>query len=176
MIPLNEFLTDKYYVVCMLTDEKVWNVKQWYGPYSQENADKHMIDIENEFKSQYDDEIKNDNRYSVKIWDETRLMRELRKNDINMSSQHLRQSAQSLKYYQFIYMKTLKQYINEDFKISHKIKNETRKIRVEWDVDDEEDLKNVPEIVEVPGDMEDEEITDYLTDEYGYSVSSWQDE
>lgn len=97
MIPLNEFLTDKYYVVCMLTDEKLWNVKQWYGPYSQENADKYMIDIENEFKSQYDDEIKNNNRYSVKIWDETRLMSELRKNDINMSSQQLRQSAQSLK-------------------------------------------------------------------------------
>lgn len=97
MIPLNEFLTDKYYVVCMLTDEKYWNVKQWYGPYSKDKATNNMIDIETEFKQQYVNEIKGDNRYSIKIWDETRLMSELRKNDINMNSQQLRQSAQKLK-------------------------------------------------------------------------------
>lgn len=77
-------------------------------------------------------------------------------------------------------MKTLLDYINEDFKISKNTKYRV-KIKVEWDLDDE-DLENdenmedidLPEIVEVPNHVEDDEIDDYLTDKYGFCVKSWK--
>jgi len=49
-----------------------------------------------------------------------------------------------------------------------------RKIEVYWDTDGED--VDLPEVVEVPEDIDDEDIADYISDEYGWCVESWCDE
>ena len=42
-------------------------------------------------------------------------------------------------------------------------------INIIWDVDFEEDLENLPNEIEIPNGMTDEEeISDYITDEIGF--------
>lgn len=42
-------------------------------------------------------------------------------------------------------------------------------INIEWDVDTEEELENLPTEIEIPDGMTDEEgISDYITDETGF--------
>lgn len=47
-------------------------------------------------------------------------------------------------------------------------------IGVEWDTDgmDEEEL-DLPNEVEVPGELDDEDVADYLSDTYGFCVKGW---
>ena len=47
-------------------------------------------------------------------------------------------------------------------------------ISVEWDTDgmDEEEL-DLPSEVEVPGELDEEYVTDYLSDTYGFCVKGW---
>lgn len=49
----------------------------------------------------------------------------------------------------------------------------TRKVEVEWCVDDEDELDDLPEVVDVPIDIDDDCITDWLSDNYGYLVDDW---
>ena len=48
------------------------------------------------------------------------------------------------------------------------------RIEVIWDTDgvSTEDL-GLPSIVDVPIDIEEDDISDWLSDEYGYCVESW---
>lgn len=42
-------------------------------------------------------------------------------------------------------------------------------VNIQWDVDDLNDLYYLPQEIEIPDDMEDEdEISDYITDETGF--------
>lgn len=52
----------------------------------------------------------------------------------------------------------------------------TRTVGVEWDTDgmDEEEL-DLPNEVEIPGDIDDEDVADYLSDTYGFCVNGWYD-
>ena len=47
-------------------------------------------------------------------------------------------------------------------------------ISVEWDTDgmDEEEL-DLPGEVEVPGELDEEDVADYLSDTYGFCVKGW---
>lgn len=45
-------------------------------------------------------------------------------------------------------------------------------VSVEWDTDGE-DVKDLPTIVAVPKEIEDEDVTDWLSDNYGWCVYSW---
>lgn len=48
-------------------------------------------------------------------------------------------------------------------------KHKLKAIDIDWDVDDEEDLENLPTEIEIPEGMEDEdEISDYLSDVTGF--------
>ena len=49
-----------------------------------------------------------------------------------------------------------------------------RTIGVEWDTDgmDEEEL-DLPSEVEIPGELDDEDVTDWLSDHYGFCLKSW---
>jgi hypothetical protein len=49
-----------------------------------------------------------------------------------------------------------------------------RTVRVEWDTDgmDEEEL-DLPSEVEIPGELDDEDVTDWLSDNYGFCLKSW---
>lgn len=58
---------------------------------------------------------------------------------------------------------------------SDKEKMNTRLIRVDWDTDSEEDANGLPATVSIPEDMDDEDITEYLSDEYGFCVNAWWD-
>lgn len=49
----------------------------------------------------------------------------------------------------------------------------TRKVEVVWDVDDEDELDDLPEVVDVPADIDEDSITDWLSDNYGYCVEDW---
>lgn len=46
-------------------------------------------------------------------------------------------------------------------------------VKVDWDVDDKSDLKYLPKTVEIPGNVDDEDVSDYLSDEYGFCVNAW---
>jgi hypothetical protein len=46
-----------------------------------------------------------------------------------------------------------------------------RTIEVTWDTDGEE--VDLPEIVLVPADVEDEDVTDWLSDRYDWCVEGW---
>lgn len=52
---------------------------------------------------------------------------------------------------------------------------ETRTIRVFWCTDEEADIA-LPELVDIPSDIDDEDVTDFLSDEYGFLVESWYEE
>ena len=42
-------------------------------------------------------------------------------------------------------------------------------VNIQWDIDDEKDLENLPEEIEIPDGMTDEEeISDYITDCTGF--------
>jgi hypothetical protein len=43
---------------------------------------------------------------------------------------------------------------------------------IDWDYDDD-DEQDLPTEVEIPNDVEDDEIADYLSDEYGFCVRSF---
>lgn len=45
----------------------------------------------------------------------------------------------------------------------------TRFIMVDWDDDGE----NLPRRVEIPSDIDDEDVADYLSDTYGFCVNGW---
>lgn len=49
-----------------------------------------------------------------------------------------------------------------------------RTVGVEWDTDgmDPEEL-DLPSEVEIPAELDDEDVTDYLSDHYGYCVKGW---
>ena len=47
----------------------------------------------------------------------------------------------------------------------------TRLILVDWDDDGE----NLPRTVEIPSDIDDEDVADYLSDTYGFCVNGWYD-
>ena len=45
-------------------------------------------------------------------------------------------------------------------------------IKVEWETDGED--VDLPEFVQVPEDLEDEQVSDWLSDEYGWLVLGWE--
>lgn len=51
-----------------------------------------------------------------------------------------------------------------------------RTIKVDWD-DDQEIYgeSGLPTVVSVPADLPEEDIADYLTNEYGFLVNSWEE-
>lgn len=69
-------------------------------------------------------------------------------------------------------MKALTDYINESVKVTESY---DRLVKVDWCVDNESDLADLPEVVEVPFDMDDDDISDWLSDEYGFLVNAWYD-
>ncbi len=48
---------------------------------------------------------------------------------------------------------------------------EKRKVSVKWETDNQK--VKLPKIVKIPREVEDEEISDYLSDKYGWLVNSW---
>lgn len=44
-------------------------------------------------------------------------------------------------------------------------------VKVYWDTDGEE--VELPNVVEVPSDIDEEDISDWLSDKYGWCVESW---
>lgn len=44
---------------------------------------------------------------------------------------------------------------------------------IEWEVDDEDILETLPQEIEIPDEVEDEDIEDYLTNETGYLVNGY---
>ena len=47
-----------------------------------------------------------------------------------------------------------------------------KKVKVNWETDGEE--VNLPYIVDVPSNIEEENIADYLSDNYGWLVNSFE--
>ena len=45
------------------------------------------------------------------------------------------------------------------------------KVNVKWETDGQ--AVDLPSVVEVPKELNDEEIADYLSDKYGWLVASW---
>ncbi len=43
-----------------------------------------------------------------------------------------------------------------------------------WSVDETEDLEELPVQVEVPDEVDEEDIADWLSDQYGYLIESFQ--
>ena len=43
-----------------------------------------------------------------------------------------------------------------------------------WSVDETEDLEELPVQVEVPDELDEEDIADWLSDQYGYLIESFQ--
>lgn len=41
-------------------------------------------------------------------------------------------------------------------------------IHIEWDVDDQEDLKHLPDSIDIPDDVNNEDIGDYISDLTGF--------
>ena len=54
-------------------------------------------------------------------------------------------------------------------------KMDTKKVKVYWDVDPDLSVEELglPDIVEVPETMDDDDIADYLSNEYGYCIDSY---
>lgn len=44
---------------------------------------------------------------------------------------------------------------------------------VQWDTDGEE-IDDLPNVVEIPSSLDELEVADYLSDEYGWCVESWE--
>lgn len=63
--------------------------------------------------------------------------------------------------------------IREEFeaKLKKIIENNTMKVSVNWETDGE--IVDLPEVVEIPNYVIDEEIADYLSDKYGWLVNSY---
>lgn len=60
------------------------------------------------------------------------------------------------------------------------MKAKTKPIKVDWDVDDENDLFDLPLVVDVPANLFDDEededaVSDYLSDEYCFCVNGWRE-
>lgn len=47
-----------------------------------------------------------------------------------------------------------------------------RKISVDWDTDNKV-IKGLPTEIEIPDNIENDEVADYLSDKYGWCVYSW---
>lgn len=47
-------------------------------------------------------------------------------------------------------------------------------VNIAWSVDETEDLEELPVQVEVPDDVDEEDIADWLSDQYGYLIESFQ--
>ncbi len=43
-----------------------------------------------------------------------------------------------------------------------------------WSVDETEDLEELPVRVEVPDEVDEDDIADWLSDQYGYLIESFQ--
>ena len=54
-------------------------------------------------------------------------------------------------------------------------KMDTKKVKVYWDVDPDLSVEELglPDIVEVPETMDDDDIADYISNEYGYCIESY---
>ncbi len=68
--------------------------------------------------------------------------------------------------------------IYNNLKIGIIMKAKTKPIKVDWDVDDENDLFDLPLVVDVPANLFDDEededaVSDYLSDEYCFCVNGW---
>lgn len=52
---------------------------------------------------------------------------------------------------------------------------DTKKVRVYWDIDPDINVEelDLPEVVEIPESMDDDDIPEYLSNEYGYCVASY---
>lgn len=46
------------------------------------------------------------------------------------------------------------------------------KVLVYWDTDNEK-VDDLPEVVNVPSYLDEEDVSDWLSDEYGYCVYAW---
>ena len=47
-------------------------------------------------------------------------------------------------------------------------------VNIAWSVDETEDLEELPVEVEVPDEVDEEDIADWLSDQYGYLIESFQ--
>ena len=47
-------------------------------------------------------------------------------------------------------------------------------VNIAWSVDETEDLEELPVEVEVPDEVNEEGIPDWLSDQYGYLIESFQ--
>ncbi len=47
-------------------------------------------------------------------------------------------------------------------------------VNIAWSVDETEDLEELPVQVEVPDEVDEEDIADWLSDQYGYLIESFQ--
>lgn len=47
-------------------------------------------------------------------------------------------------------------------------------VNIAWSVDETEDLEELPVEVEVPDEVNEEDIADWLSDQYGYLIESFQ--
>ena len=52
---------------------------------------------------------------------------------------------------------------------------ETQKIKVSWDTDGET-VTGLPGVVHVPRRVEDDDISDWLSDQYGWCIFGWNHE
>lgn len=48
-----------------------------------------------------------------------------------------------------------------------------RIVTVDWDVDDELERPDLPDTVEIPGDVPEDDIADWLSDKFGYCVNEF---
>lgn len=53
------------------------------------------------------------------------------------------------------------------------ISTETRTIKVTWDKHQDSDEPNLPDYIQIPADLPDEDVYLYLTKHYGYTAISW---
>lgn len=51
--------------------------------------------------------------------------------------------------------------------------DDARLVGVDWDTDTEEEAKGLPDMVSIPDDIDDDEVSDYLSDKYYFCVKSW---
>lgn len=54
--------------------------------------------------------------------------------------------------------------------------NRPLKVKVDWDIaeDDTDETVELPDVVEIPEDIDEEDITDWLSDTYNYCVNDWE--
>lgn len=49
-----------------------------------------------------------------------------------------------------------------------------RAVNIAWDCEDEEVLETLPDEVDIPDDIDEEDIEDYISDEIGYTFSEYE--